>query len=39
MSPRRYLLVTSLLLIAIFAAVTLLANKALTGARLDMTEN
>lgn len=39
MSPRRYLLVTSLLLIAIFAAVTLLANKALTGARLDLTEN
>ena len=39
MSPRRYLPLTSLLLIAIFAAVTLLANKALTDARLDLTEN
>ncbi|MEM1087532.1 MAG: Gldg family protein [Pseudomonadota bacterium] len=39
MSARRYLLAASALLIAIFAAATLLANKTFSGARLDLTEN
>lgn len=39
MSPRRYLLAASLLLIAIFAAATLLTQKTLSSARLDLTEN
>ncbi|MEO1642432.1 MAG: Gldg family protein [Pseudomonadota bacterium] len=39
MTARRYLLAVSLLLIAIFAAAVLLANKALSGARLDLTES
>ncbi|NQY39296.1 MAG: Gldg family protein [Henriciella sp.] len=39
MSPRRYLLAASILLVAIFAAANLLAQSLLSGARADFTEN
>lgn len=39
MTPRRYLLLASLLLIAIFAAANLLAQAWVSGARADFTEN
>lgn len=39
MSPRRFLLAASVLLIAIFAAANLLAQMWLSGARVDFTEN
>lgn len=39
MSPRRYLLAPSVLMIAIFAAANLLAQTWLSGARADFTEN
>lgn len=39
MTPRRYLLLASLLLVAIFAAANLLAQSWFAGARADFTEN
>ena len=39
MSPRRYILAVSVLLVAIFAAANLLAQSWLSGARADFTEN
>ena len=39
MTPARYLFSASTLLIVIFAAFVLLTNKALSSARLDLTEN
>ncbi|MEM9055787.1 MAG: hypothetical protein AAGB16_10720, partial [Pseudomonadota bacterium] len=39
MSPRRFLVIASLLLVAIFAAANLLAQSWFSGARADFTEN
>ena len=39
MSPRRYLIIASVLLMAVFGAVNLLAQNWFSGARADFTEN